>query len=321
MQAQPQSNLAARISPASPPAPPATSPTLPVTTSSTTPSLADTLGLAHDAGNLLAALGLYCDLLSVPGVLHPEHQHYATELRLISGRSSQLIHRLLTVSGANPSATAQPVASAPGSLPPTLLLRPSVRDSDTSTAAPGRTPPNNAVDTLRSLAPILQRIADGAATVTVACPASLPPLDVSSEVIERITVNLVRNAAEAIRIQRCEFEEGGARTSAILPPSYILVTLAIMASRMHLTVEDNGPGMSPAMVESFLQPAPLPHGATRGLGHRILHELTASTGGQLSIRVRPGHGTLFCIKWPIPNSALDQRDSTDTASIPSLTTA
>ncbi len=324
MQAQQQSNLAARIPPASPSTPPAASPTplLPTshTTSGTTPSLADTLGLAHDAGNLLAALGLYCDLLSVPGVLRPEHRHYATELCLISDRSSQLIQRLLTAPGASPSDVAQPSAAAPVPLPPALLRRPGVRTSDIATTASSHTPPNP-VDMLRSLTPILQRIAAGAATVTVTCPASLPPLDVSSEVIERITVNLVRNAAEAIRIQHCEFDDSSAHTSPAPPPGQILVTLAVLAGRVQLTVEDNGPGVSPAMIASYLQPTPLPHGATRGLGHRIVHELAVSSHGQLSIRVRPDQGSIFCLKWPIPGSADELRDGPDTSSIPSLMTA
>ncbi len=325
MQAQPQSNLAARIPSASPPAPPATSLAPLLLASPTTPSLANTVGLAHDAGNLLAALGLYCDLLSVPGVLRPEHQHYATELCLISERSSKLIQRLLSAPAAIACDVAQP---APVSLPPALLRRPSVRSSDAVsaaitaaiTAAPSHTPPNP-VEMLRRLAPVLQSIAAGAATVTVTCAPSLPPLDVSSEVIERITVNLVRNAAEAIRIQRCEFDDCATHASPAAPSGQILVTLSVVAGRLQLTVEDNGPGMPPIIVASYLQPTPLPHGATRGLGHRIVHELAASTHGQLSIRVRPDHGTVFCLKWPVPGSAPDQCDSPDTACIPTLVTA
>jgi hypothetical protein len=32
--------------------------------------------VAHEARNMVAALGLYCDLLSEPGVLSATHQHY-----------------------------------------------------------------------------------------------------------------------------------------------------------------------------------------------------------------------------------------------------
>ncbi|HUD55353.1 MAG TPA: hypothetical protein VMR02_09010 [Terracidiphilus sp.] len=31
--------------------------------------------VAHEARNMVAALGLYCDLLSEPGVLSATHQH------------------------------------------------------------------------------------------------------------------------------------------------------------------------------------------------------------------------------------------------------
>jgi len=41
------------------------------------------------------ALRLYCDLLSMPGVLKPEHSHYAEELRLLSKRNEELIEHLI----------------------------------------------------------------------------------------------------------------------------------------------------------------------------------------------------------------------------------
>jgi signal transduction histidine kinase len=294
MQAQPQSNLAARIpSPRSLPPSPATPPLKTHPASHPTPSLAETSGLAHDAGNLLAALGLYCDLLKVPGVLRPEHQHYATELRLISNRSAELIRRLLVT----PIASARdltPSSNATHLLPPKLFRRRNERRSETLAATS-----NHAV-TLLSLAPVLDRIAAGSATVIVNCPTSLPPLNFPPEIIERITVNLVRNAAEAIRR-----DQARAPSVPLAPPGEIRVTLAVIDGGLQLTVEDNGPGMSPTNVEAYLHPEPLPLGASHGLGHLIVHELATASEGQLTISVRPGQGTVFCLKWPIhaPNPA------------------
>ncbi|HSY37445.1 MAG TPA: HAMP domain-containing sensor histidine kinase [Acidobacteriaceae bacterium] len=311
MQAQSQSSLAARIpSSHSLPPPAATSPrTTPSALHQTpsalhptpsallpphpaappAPSLAEAGGLAHDAGNLLAALGLYCDLLHVPGVLRAEHQHYATELRLISDRSARLIHRLL----ATPAASLRDVPAlrtADAAVRPSKLFRTrSARASDI------RTDSSNHAAMLLSLTPVLRRIAAGAADVTVTCQISLPPLNFPSEIIERITVNLVRNAAEAIRR-----EQACVPALPIATPGQIRVTLAVIAARVQLIVEDNGPGMSPTNVEAYLHPEPLPPGAHHGLGHRIVHELATATQGQLSIRVRPGQGTAFCLKWPIP---------------------
>ncbi len=287
MQAQPQSNLAARI-PSLHALPRASNRLAPKAQSEPqpAPSLAESGGLAHDAGNLLAALGLYCDLLNVSGVLRPEHQHYATELRLISDRSSRLIRRMLAAAPATTQEPPHPIEAA--SLPTGLLERRGTRTSDRR----AQTSDHEAM--LLSLVPVLRRIAAGAADVTVTCQIALPPLPFPSEVIERITVNLVRNAAEAIRRdQVC------AACAPLAPAGHIRVALAVIDDRLQLTVEDNGPGMSPTYVEAYLHPEPLPLGASHGLGHRIVHELTNASGGQLSIRVLPGHGTAFCLKWPL----------------------
>jgi signal transduction histidine kinase len=147
---------------------------------------------------------------------------------------------------------------------------------------------------LRTLAPVLERIAGGAATVSVTCPTSLPPFDVPSETLERITVNLVRNAAQALRTQH-----SGTLTD-LLHRGRIRILLAVVAGHLQLTVEDNGPGMSPEIAAAFLQPSPLPPGATYGLGHRIVHELATASAGQIFIRAIPGHGTIVCLKWPLP---------------------
>jgi len=296
MQAQPQSILAARVQ--SPPSLQPSPATPPLKTSSAlhpkhlasppTPSLAETNGLAHDAGNLLAALGLYCDLLKVPGVLRPEHQHYATELHLISNRSADLIRRLLVAPVASIHDVPALSTDATSVRPSKRFRRRRARTSDVlaNTA--------NDTATLLSLTPVLRRIAAGAADVTVTCQVSLPPLNFPSEIIERITVNLVRNAAEAIRR-----EQACAPFVPLDPPGEIRISLAVIADHLQLTVEDNGPGMSPTNVEAYLHPEPLPPGATHGLGHRIVHELAAASEGQLSIRVHPGQGTAFCLKWPI----------------------
>jgi signal transduction histidine kinase len=152
---------------------------------------------------------------------------------------------------------------------------------------------------LRALAPVLERIAAGAAHVTVAIAGALPQVDLSAEALERIAVNLVRNAAEAIRNSRPN--TGGECEPEL--PGHIRVSLDAVAGTVRLTVEDDGPGMPPAVAAAFLQPGPLPTGAMRGLGHRIVHELAGATGARLSIRVRPGRGTAFCLRWPLADES------------------
>jgi hypothetical protein len=43
----------------------------------------------------MGALRLYCDLLSMPDVLKPEHRRYAEELRLLNTRSEALMEHLI----------------------------------------------------------------------------------------------------------------------------------------------------------------------------------------------------------------------------------
>jgi signal transduction histidine kinase len=293
-------------------------------------SVSEGAGLAHDAGNLLQALGLYCELLHVPGVLRPEHMHYASELRQLSERSSAMIRRLLKGFAAPPMAQpeAQPVASllasASVALAPPALARPvSEPMPQPWLDSPKSVAPScfNPAETLHQQSALLQRIAAPWAIISVMTQDALPGLEFSAEILERITVNLVLNAAEALRNageapdpmrlrsvpQRSAAQTQTTDTSAAFTAAptretkagRIRVSLRMAAGRLRLSVEDNGPGMPPGIAAAFLRPAPLPPGTARGLGHRIVHELAMATGGQLAIRVRPGTGTTFSLEWPV----------------------
>ena len=269
MQAHQQSITAARNLSVFPPPQlsPASTDESPVeTTHDAAPPLSESAGLAHDAGNLLGALSLYCDLLEAPGVLDARHRHYAAELRLIYERSGALLSRLLHL-------TPEPISVA--TVHPTAA---------TGKAAPAHQSP---AETLRTLAPLLSSLAAPYAHVSLEVAPRLPHIELSAEALERIAVNLVRNAADAIH-------------TAQLSGGQIHVCLSVVAGRLRLSVEDNGPGMPPALAAAFLHPAPLPPGTSRGFGHRNVHELADATGGRLGIHVRPGRGTTLCIEWAIP---------------------
>ena len=53
--------------------------------------------LAHDARNMVTALGLYCDLLEEPGALATPYLHYGSELRLVASASRRLVEKLVTL--------------------------------------------------------------------------------------------------------------------------------------------------------------------------------------------------------------------------------
>ncbi len=240
-------------------------------------AVANNSGLAHDADNLLAALGLYSDLLSRPGVLRPEHHHYAEELRGIAQRSTRLLRHLIHRSQPE---TAQDVAAPP---------------------QPEHTPVDPAA-VLLELEPLLRAIAAPQAAVSLKTPRCLPYANVPKEYLERILVNLVRNAAQAIE---------HARPRQASSPGNIRISLMAFSGDLHLTVEDDGPGIPIVAAEAFLSPSPLPKGATHGLGHRIVHELVASSGGRIAVRVGPGQGSRFVMQWPVVPTHLTDSALTD----------
>ena len=126
--------------------------------------IAESAGLAHDAGNLLGALSLYSELLAMPGVLHEEHRGFAAELRLLSDRSWAMIDRL--------------VNHARGERQP---------------AGEERTVLPELVERCRG---VLSRVAGRTVEITYGAGA-YEPVKVRAEAVERILTNLVKNAAEA----------------------------------------------------------------------------------------------------------------------------
>ncbi len=65
--------------------------------------------VAHDARNMVTALGLYCDLLEEPGVLTTPYPHYGNELRLVAAASRRLVEKLVALdAGSAPAAGSIP---------------------------------------------------------------------------------------------------------------------------------------------------------------------------------------------------------------------
>jgi hypothetical protein len=63
--------------------------------------------VAHDARNMVTALGLYCDLLEEPGVLTAPFHHYGGELRLVAAASRRLVEKLVALDAHEASGAAK----------------------------------------------------------------------------------------------------------------------------------------------------------------------------------------------------------------------
>jgi signal transduction histidine kinase len=75
--------------------------------------------VAHDARNMVTALGLYCDLLEESGVLATPFMHYGHELRLVAAASRRLVEKIVAIDAQRDL----PGAAGEGGVPGTAFPR------------------------------------------------------------------------------------------------------------------------------------------------------------------------------------------------------
>jgi len=293
-------------------------------------------GLLHDARNLIGALGLYCDLLSMPGVLKPEHRHYAEEVRLLGARSAAMIQQLMgqsvqqqgaACSWLNQSPKSRDAGAAAMAKPPGVGAR---------IEAVSAANPVSLRSVVEHCSGLLDRVACGKTVEISYGVAAAVPVRMEEEAIERILVNLVRNSAAALARresdrsqaadrapapQRSARGTGADRTDDETPGS-IRIGVGLLANRVgdpkpwpfrrvRLTVEDSGCGMSPEELERLLSGTRAPSRGSHGIGFSVVRELAAASGGDLRVMSAPGVGTRVQIEWPMaapPEAAAVGRD-------------
>lgn len=238
-------------------------------------------GLAHDARNLVTALGLCAELLSEPGVLQPEHAHYATEIAAMAEASAGLMRNLARLARAG-------------------------RQRE---IAPQETPVTDAAEALRHLGGLLTALAGPKIVVQTACLPCAGTLRLSEESLTRILLNLVRNAADAMpeggRIRITAQRGGGASFFWTLPDDFE----GTAAETVALSVEDNGPGIRPELLERIFEPgfstrrslAPWPKAQHQGLGLSIARQLVEEAGGTMRAGSAGRRGARFEIELPLTN--------------------
>jgi signal transduction histidine kinase len=325
-------------------------------------------GLLHDARNLMGAIGLYCDLLSMPGVLRLEHRQYADELRLLGARSGALIERLLhsalvhnverqsRTTGTGWEAESSPCDNLAqigrtssnvetlrkvedtGNIDP-LQDGASTGASELASGIISSTlpAPRSMRSILERCAGLLSRVAGGRVIELSFGDAASAPISVDEEAIERILVNLVRNAATALRAtdRSGDYDSNDNAADSNLPddtgavlrctpdptadvtPGAIRIGVGFVINRtsdpkpwpirrVRLTVEDSGCGMTPQQLERILYGTRSPLRGSHGIGFRVVRELVASTGGDLRAMSAPGIGTRVQIEWPVAASTCEE---------------
>ncbi len=294
--------------------------------------------VAHDARNMVTALGLYCDLLEEPGVLATAFTHYAHELRLVAAASRRLVEKLVTLD-ANPFPDGNPhsllhataasrtalASAAPGSADARAW-----GNAGAAFAGPGRSPAAHAVireernqrwDLLPAL-PIADLAAELLANRNLLSALAGPPIVVTMEIeggaqavrltsedLTRLLVNLVKNAAEAM-------PKAKAQNGRICIGLRERETAQGAANCLALTVEDNGPGIPEAALDRIFTSGYTSRGREaetdgettpgaswpqnhRGLGLAIVRSIVEGAGGRITASNRTPRGACFTLELPV----------------------
>jgi len=259
--------------------------------------------VAHDARNMVTALGLYCDLLEEPGVLDTQFVHYGTELRLVAAASRRLVEKLMVIDSSNATSIDsfnrfnEPVRSLG------TLRAPRKAGVRISRLADGAQLPPRAIESfageLVANRNLLASLVGPSVSLTVDVEGGALPVKMAGEELTRVLVNLVKNAAESMPAGGCitlglhEFHAG-----------------ADAAPWLVLTVEDNGPGIPYAALKTVFEAGYTTHsngeygkgewpGAHRGLGLSITRSILAAAGGSIRAVNRDSGGGRFVIELPV----------------------
>jgi signal transduction histidine kinase len=266
--------------------------------------------MLHDARNLVGTIGLYCDLLAMPGVLKPEHSQYPEELRHLGARSGDLIDALMrSLLTRERSQEFCPVACASAS---DAAAERGQRGCEESLAIVRLVKPISLREIVERRSGLLRRVANGRTIEVEFGPAAAAPVRIAEEDVERILVNLVRNATAATE-HRGAVNNGTVNNSA----GGIRITLGVLASRVggtrpwpfqrvRLSVEDSGCGMTAGQVEWLLSGSRQPSSNSHGIGFHVVRELAGSSDGDLQVMSAVESGTRVQIEWPV--AAISDRD-------------
>ncbi len=133
---------------------------------------------------------------------------------------------------------------------------------------------------------------------------NLPLVNVVSQDIGRVLLNLINNAFYAVN-QRRNLQGLQDLTGLNTYQPKVTVTTKVSGNAIEIKVQDNGTGMSDATKAKIFQPffTTKPTGEGTGLGLSLAYDIiTKGHGGTLEVESVEDEGTTFTIKLPIQNN-------------------
>ncbi len=123
--------------------------------------------------------------------------------------------------------------------------------------------------------------------------ASIGSVNIISQDIGRVVLNLINNAFYAVHEHTKVGKEGYAPT--------ISISTKKSANQVLISVKDNGPGIPDTIKDKIFQPffTTKPTGQGTGLGLSLSYDIVKAHGGELKVETKEGEGTEFVIKLAI----------------------
>jgi signal transduction histidine kinase len=117
-------------------------------------------------------------------------------------------------------------------------------------------------------------------------------VDIVSQDIGRVLLNLINNAFYAVTEKRLQSPEG-------FEPK-VSVTTKKLDNKIEVTVKDNGKGIPPKILDKIFQPffTTKPTGQGTGLGLSLSYDIVKAHGGELKVEYKEGEGSEFTILLP-----------------------
>jgi PAS domain S-box-containing protein len=221
-------------------------------------------GIAHDFNNLLTIIVGFSDVLLAESAQHPEIREPVVAINDAAARAASLTRQLLAFSRQS-------------------MLQPRVLDLNATITDTGR---------------MLSRLIGENIQFALELDPSIGHVRVDPGQFDQVLMNLAVNARDAM-------PQGGAltirSTHAELTAERAAALETSPGAHALVTVNDNGLGMSPAVMERIFEPffTTKGLGTGTGLGLAMVFGIVRQSGGGIYVESEPGVGTTFSIVLPV----------------------
>lgn len=128
---------------------------------------------------------------------------------------------------------------------------------------------------------------------------NIPQLNVISQDISRVLINLLNNAFYAVNEKMERLKVRGSDTSGYQPN--VTLSTSLLNQFVTIIVKDNGKGIPEKIKEKIFEPffTTKPSGQGTGLGLSLSYDIIKAHGGEITVDSKAGEGTEFTIRLPL----------------------